>query len=358
MNYKKRTQAVQSLLKQEEVDWFIVTNPYNVRYLSGFTGSHGVLLIHPEDPIILTDGRYQEQVIQEVTGYRPVIQGQRKEIEAICDSVRDWPHNIVWFEAEHLSYDRYEEFKNTIPAKEYFGIKGIIENLRTIKEDMEIEITRCALRMAEQAIERVPAILYEGITERELAHIIEDEMWKLGAAKESFESLILFGARSSLPHGKPSDYRLKRGDPVLMDIGCVVDGYCSDITRTMFFGRPDEELKKMYDVVLRANLAAEEKICAGLECRQADALAREVIEREGRGEQFIHNLGHGVGLEIHEAPRLSPISEYTLQKGNLVTVEPGVYIAGFGGIRIEDMVVVQKDGCEVLNQLGKEMVVI
>jgi len=358
MNYKQRTDAIKTLMDSEGIDWFFVTHPTNVRYLSGFTGSHGVLMTGREECHILTDGRYQEQVALEVRDYRPVIQGTRKELEAMKESLGDLSRCRVGFESEYCSVDRWEEMQKTLPAKSYVGKKGVVESLRAIKDEREIGAIRRALRTAETAIQKSLAHIREGMMERELAHRIEDEMWKEGAEKESFESLVLFGARSSLCHGRPSDYRLKRGEPVLMDVGCVVDGYCSDITRTVFLGAPNEEFKNIYEAVRRANLAAEEQIRAGVGGKEADTFAREVIQKLGFGELFVHGLGHGVGLEIHEAPRLSPLADQNLQAGNVVTVEPGIYRPGFGGVRIEDMIVVRPNGCEVLTQLDKNLITI
>ncbi|NPU96713.1 MAG: aminopeptidase P family protein [Candidatus Omnitrophica bacterium] len=358
MNYAQRTQAVLRQMEQENADWFFVTNPFNVRYLSGFTGSHGVLLIHPERRFILTDGRYSEQVQREVTEYEAVIQGNRQEIEAIRDTVGDLSSDRVWIESENCTVARLEELQTTVPARAYVGQKNVVEALRAVKEEAEIEAIRQALRVAEQAFEKALGFIREGITERELAHFLEDEMWKGGAAKESFDSLILFGPNSSLCHGKPSDRRLKRGEVVLMDFGCVIDGYCSDITRTVFLGDPGDSFKSLYQCVYQANARAAEAIRPGITGVQGDEFARDVIRQAGHADLFVHGLGHGVGLEIHEAPRLSPLYDKEIQAGNVVTIEPGVYIPGSGGIRIEDMAVVREDGCEVLNQTSKEMIVL
>jgi len=345
-------------MEQENADWFFVTNLVNVRYLSGFTGTHGVLLIHPERRYILTDGRYGEQVQQEVIEYEPVIQGNRKEIEAIRDTVGDLSSDRVWIEAENCTLSRLEELQSTLPARAYVGQKNVVEALRAVKEEAEIDAIRRALGVAEQAFEKALGFIREGITERELAHFLEDEMWKGGAAKESFESLILFGPNSSLCHGKPSDRRLKKGEVVLMDFGCVIDGYCSDITRTVFLGDPGKPFKSLYKCVQMANARAAEAIRPGITGVQGDEFARDIIRKAGHEDLFVHGLGHGVGLEIHEAPRLSPLYDKEIQTGNVVTIEPGIYLPGLGGIRIEDMAVVRDHGCEVLNQSTKEMIVL
>jgi Xaa-Pro aminopeptidase len=358
MNYQNRKNAVLKKMTQENADWFFVTNLTNVQYLSGFTGSHAVLMLHPDRQYILTDGRYSEQVVKQVKEYEIIIQGTRKEHEAMKDTVGDISNELVWFESTHCSYDIYETLKEKLSIQNMIGQKDIIEPLRAVKDDEEIACIKKALTVAETALEKAIGQIQEGMTERELAHILEHEMWSQGAPKESFESLILFGPHSSLCHGRPSDTRLQKGDTVLMDFGCVIDGYCSDITRTVFFGTPSDELIKMYACVLEANQNAEEHIQAGTTGKQADLYAREIIQKAGREKQFVHGLGHGVGLEIHEDPRLSYLSEHTLQEGNVVTVEPGVYVQNLGGIRIEDMIVVRKDGCELLNRFPKDMIIV
>lgn len=359
MNYHDRKQLVLEIMQEEKVDWFIVTNLTNVRYLSGYTGSHGILLIHPDRQFIVTDGRYTEQVKKEVREYEAVIQGNRTELECLKDTLGDLSARTVWFESEHASVAWIEELASAIPIKQLQGKKKIVEGLRSVKDDQEIECIRRSLAVAETAFRNVLHMIEEGMTERDLAHAIEDEMWKAGAVKESFESLILFGSRSSLCHGKPTHKKLRRGEIVLMDFGCVLeDGYCSDITRTVFFGDPGCELKEMYQTVLRANETAEEKIHAGISGVEADEYARTVIREAGMSDLFVHGLGHGVGLEIHEAPRLSPLGKQELKPGHVATIEPGLYIPEVGGIRIEDMIVITGNGCEMLNQASKEMIIV
>lgn len=358
MNYQKRIDTVLDRMTREKADWFFVTNLFNVRYLSGFTGSHGVLLIHRDRRYILTDGRYAEQVVKEAPDFEAVIQGDRNEIDAIEETVGDLSIQTVWFEREHCSYDRYITTTETIPAKAYIGVKDIVESQRAVKDAHEIKLMRQALKIAEDALAAVLGHIHEGMSERELAHALEDEMWKAGAAKESFDSLVLFGPNSSLCHGKPGGRTLRKGDIVLMDFGSVWQGYCSDITRTFFFGEPDSERKAMYACVLEANRTASAHIKAGIPGNEADEFARGVIRKTGRGDQFAHGLGHSLGLEIHEFPRMSPLFDAPLQAGNVITIEPGVYVPGLGGIRIEDTVVITNDGCEVLNRSSKEITIL
>lgn len=358
MDYRVRKAAILARMVESQIDWFFVSNLFNIRYLSGFSGSRALLLISPERQLIFTDGRYQEQVASQVSEFEPVIEGRRKEYEALRDILGDLSAKRVWFEAEHVSHARFLDFTEKLPAREYLPARRTIEILRRVKEEAEIDAMRRALSVAENAYRRAMAQVREGMTERELGHLIEHEMWAAGAEKESFESLVLFGERGSLPHGKPSNRALRKGDAILTDFGCEVDGYCSDITRMASLGAPSDELRSMCAAVREANLRAAEAIRAGVTGVEADKAARQVIEAAGRGDQFIHGLGHGVGLQVHEAPRLSYLSEDTLEAGNVVTIEPGVYVPGVGGVRLEDMGVVRQDRCEILNETPPELLVL
>ncbi len=359
MNHLKRTALIQAQLQEENADWFIVTNLTNIRYLSGYTGSYALLLIGREKRYILTDGRYQEQVQREVADYEPVIQGTRKLWEAVRETLGDVSKAVIWFESDHLTYGRYEDMVQALNARSFLGKRDGVETPRSVKDEEEIALLRKSLHIAEQAMFRAFEEINEGMTERELAHLIEHEMWKAGAEKESFESLVLFGPRSSFCHGKPTDNSLRKGDIVLMDFGCVYQGYCSDITRTVFFGEPNNtEFKSMYEIVHQANRRAAECTKTGVHGKEADEFARGLIRENGYDHLFIHGLGHGVGLEVHEAPRLSYLSENLLQNGQVVTIEPGLYVEGQGGLRIENMAVIRDDGCEVLNQTPTDMLIL
>ncbi|MBZ0255829.1 Xaa-Pro peptidase family protein [bacterium] len=358
MDYASRKAAIRRKVEEAGADWFFVTNLFNIRYLCGFTGSHAYLFVNRDRLVFITDGRYDQQVREEVKGCEIVIQGTRKDHEAAADALGDLSNARVLFESGHCTFAKFQQWQDKLPAKEYIGQDGMVESLRVVKDEDEIAALRRALEVAEQAHLKSLDFLKEGITERELAHFLEDEMWKGGAQKESFDSLILFGERSSLPHGKPSDRKLKKGDIVLTDFGCLLDGYCSDITRTVCFGEPSDEVRSMYQAVLDSHLAAADAIQAGMTGKEADLSSRRVIEEAGRKDQFIHGLGHGVGLEIHESPRLSYIAEGVLQAGHVVTIEPGVYVPEIGGIRLENMAVVREGGCEVLNQTPIDLRVI
>lgn len=358
MDYQSRKETMIAQLDHWQVDWLMITNLYNIRYLSGYSGSYATLLIGREQQYILSDGRYQEQIGREVNNYQAVIQGKRKWMETVIDTLAGGEGKRIGFEAEHTSVARLEDLKANLPEAEWTPTRRVVEEMRAVKDEAEVGLLRRALEIAENAYQAALPQIREGMTESELAHLLEDEMWQRGAEKESFESLVLFGERASLPHGKPSDRRLQKGDAILTDFGCVKDGYCSDITRMAVLGQPNDELRTMCELVRQANRRATDAIQAGATGVDADRAAREVIDQGGRGDQFIHGLGHGVGLEVHEAPRLSYLSEDALQSGHVVTIEPGVYVPGFAGVRLENMGVVREGGCEILNQTPAEVVVL
>lgn len=354
--YLDRQNLLRQRMEREGLSVFLVTHLPNIRYICGFSGSHAALLVVQEECSIISDGRYQEQIGQEVVGATLVPQGQRKDSTAIAETLADMPPGKAGFESDHFFVARHTTLSEVCTERQLVATVGWVEELRAAKDDGEIHLIRQSLRIAEKAFERTLHDIREGMTERELAHQLEEFMWQEGAEKDAFETLVLFGPRSSLPHGKPSNATLNAGTPILMDFGCVWRGYCSDITRTIFLGEPGKEFREAYRAVHDAYQAAVEAIRPDLLCRAADATARSVLEEAGRRDQFIHSLGHGVGLEIHEAPRLSATEEEPLREGMVITVEPGVYVPGWGGIRIENMVIVRGDGPEILNRTSTEMI--
>lgn len=356
MDYISRVQRISDQLQTEKVNWLIVQNLTNIRYLSGFSGSHAVLLISPEKKIIVSDGRYQEQIKQEVVGFETVMEGERHDIDVLTEILGGAQH--VWIEGEHCSVERFNKIDERLPGTTLEAKKYLIEAMRITKDKDEIAVIKKALALAENALQQVFPQITEGMTERKLANILEHEMWKLGAEKESFETLVQFGPRTSLPHGKPSDATLKPGQNILMDFGCILNGYCSDITRMAYFGEPSDEMKTIHNLVKQANENAANHIREHMTTIQADEFARSVIQEGGYGDQFFHGLGHGLGIDIHEDPRLTYRSDETLKAGNVVTIEPGIYIEGTGGVRLEDTAVITEDGCEILNQSSKEMLIL
>ena len=352
---KERSKRLSELLPDARIDVMMVTDIVNVRYLTGYTGSNGLALIGPQTRTFITDFRYVEQAAEEV---HPSFERRRAPLdllEAVPDAL---PSDIarLGFEDAQLSVRQHERLRELLAERlELVAAGTLVEQLRALKEPEEVEAIRKAAALADDAFERVIAGGVVGRTEREVALALEWEMLEHGARAPSFPSIVATGPNGALPHHSRRDVQIQHGDMVVIDWGAQVDGYCSDCTRTIAGGHPSAEAEEVYELVLEAQLAGMAAVRAGASARQVDATARVVIEAAGYGEQFGHGLGHGVGLDIHEGPRLSQRSDCALKAGNVVTIEPGVYLPHRFGVRIEDMVVVTDDGCEVLTSVGKEL---
>lgn len=354
----QRLQRIRTRLSEEGLDWLLVSGPENRRYLSGFTGSSGHLLISQEEALLATDFRYFQQVEEQAPAYT-LAKVQGGAVESLASILQQHVAEgaRLGFEAEHLTVALYEELRGALSAAEWVPTRGLVENLRAVKEPEEMQAIRRAVALADEVLEAVLPTLRPGMTEKEVAWRLESAMRERGAEKVPFDLIVASGPNGAAPHAVASDRPLGKGEPIVIDMGCVVDGYCSDLTRTVVLGEPDGKFRDLYDLVLRAQRAAEEGIRPGMPGREADALARGVIDRAGYKEEFGHSLGHGVGLEVHELPRLSALTEERLLEGMVFTVEPGVYIPGWGGIRIEDMAVLRADGAEILTASTKDPVV-
>ena len=352
-----RLEKLRQKLMEEELDAILITQPENRRYLSGFTGSAGVLLISAEQAILATDFRYYEQVAREAPRFQLAkIESGEKFVDLLPDLIAQVGARRVGFEAAHLPYAQYQEWAEVAEGFELVPTKEWVEDLRAVKDEGELEAIRRAVALADEAMAHILNVMEPGMTERAVAWEIEAYMRTHGADKAAFDIIVASGPKGAMPHARPGDAPLRAGEPIVMDIGARMDGYHSDLTRTVCLGEPDDRFREIYDIVLRAQLAAEEGIRAGMTGREADALARSVIEEAGYGEYFGHGLGHGVGLAVHEKPRLSKLSEEeVLQPGMVVTIEPGIYLPDWGGVRIEDMVVVGEDGVEVLTHASKRV---
>lgn len=356
--FLERLQRARTRLSEEGLDWLLVSHPENRRYLSGFTGSFGYLLISQEEALLATDFRYFQQVQEQAPAYT-LAKVQGGTVESLASILQQHVAEgaRLGFEAEHLTVALYEKLREDVGTAQWVPTQGLVERLRAVKDPEEVAAIRRAVALADDVLEDVLPTLRPGVTEREVAWRLESAMRERGAEKVSFDLIVASGPNSAKPHAVTTDRPLGRGEPIVMDMGCVVDGYCSDLTRTVILGEPDGRFRDLYDLVLQAQRAAEEGIRPGLSGREADALAREILDAAGYKEEFGHSLGHGVGLEIHELPRLSALAEEPLQEGMVFTVEPGVYIPGWGGIRIEDVAVLRADGVEVLTACTKDPVV-
>jgi Xaa-Pro aminopeptidase len=351
MNHEGRIERARAALNGSKIDALLVTNLTNVRYLTGFSGSNGQVLITKSGATFFSDGRYAARAADLVHGAEVAIYDARLT-DLLPDSLARASIARLGVESTTVTLDEKDQLAKKISA-ELVPVKGVVEELRRVKEPEEITAMREAVRLADQAFDEVLSILKVGATEREVALELEIIVRRAGAEDVSFEPIVGSGPLSAHIHHSPSDRAIEAGDLVLMDFGALHEGYHSDLTRTVVMGSATDHQKEHYDLVLRSQSAGTEAVAAGATGVAVDAAARAVIESAGKGSEFGHGLGHGVGLDIHEAPRLHKISEDTLQAGEIVTVEPGVYVVGTGGIRIEDCVLVTQDGAEVLSKAPK-----
>jgi len=352
-----RAERLSALLPGAGVDVMLVTALTNVRYLTRYTGSNGLALIGGDTRAFITDFRYVAQAAHEVDRSFERRQAPQDLLEGVGEALAGTPLRLG-FEDAHVSVRDHRRLRELLPdGVELIAAGGLVERLRAVKDPHEIQRIRAATAIADDAFEELLGQGLVGRSERELALELERAMVARGAGRPSFETIVASGAHGARPHAQPRDVVLGRGQLVVIDWGAQVDGYCSDCTRTVATGEPGEEAWRVYGLVLEAQLAGVGAIAAGADGRAVDAAARDVIEAGGEGEHFGHGLGHGVGLEVHEAPRLSQRSEDQLQAGNAVTVEPGVYVPERFGVRIEDLVIVTEGGCEVLTSLPKELII-
>lgn len=351
---KSRLERFRELLADAGVDAVIISQPENRRYLSGFTGSAGHLLVGPDFAVLATDFRYIEQARQEAPDFE-VWRIDGSLVPALRDLTRRRGVRRLGFEAHAVTYQTYREWSRRLRGRgvRLVPLRGLVEQLRARKDEEELSRIRKAAEITDRALAAVLETLKYGMTERELAWQVERTMRELGADGLSFTPIIATGPNAARPHHRPGDRRLQPGDIILFDIGAGFDGYQSDLTRTFVFGRPEEKFLEVWRVVAEANEAARQAARPGVPAAEVDAAAREVIKAAGYGDNFGHGLGHGVGLVVHEAPRLGPKSEDTLAAGMVFTIEPGIYLPGWGGVRTEDLVVLRDHGVEVISQAPK-----
>lgn len=351
----ERIARIRERLQREGADVFLVSSPMNRRYLTGFTGSAGLVWISNTRQAILTDFRYLEQVKTECPGWELI--RIDSFIETLKTLIEEDKIRKIAFEKDYVTVKQLEEWQEKLPGQ-FTGISGWVEELRMIKNADEIANIAKAASIADKAFAQLLPTIRSGVTEREVALELEFLMRKAGASGMSFEPIVASGPRSALPHARPGERIFSVGDFVVFDFGCIVNGYCSDMTRTIVIGEPEEKHLLIYDLVLEAQLKSLAVVAPGKTGVEIDTIARDIISDMGYGEYFGHGLGHSLGLEVHENPRLSKIDHTVLQPGMIVTVEPGVYLPGFGGVRIEDLVLVTEDGHEVLSSTFKELFVV
>ena len=338
------------------IDGILITSPYNRRYISNFTGTAGVVLISAEKAQFITDFRYIEQASKQCEGFE-IIKFSDTIPKEIVGQVKKLGITKLGFEEDYLTYSLFKVYDEEVKA-DLVPITGVIEKLRLIKTDAEIKILKEAADIADAAFKHILEFIKPGKTEMEVSNELEFFMRKAGATSSSFDTIVASGVRSALPHGVASDKVIEKGDMVTLDFGAYYKGYVSDITRTVAVGEPDSRLKEIYQIVLDAQLRGMDGLKPGLTGKQADALTRDYITEKGYGDNFGHSTGHGIGLEVHEGPALSRRSDFVLEPGMVVTCEPGIYVPGLGGVRIEDDTLITNDHNEVLTHSTKNLIIL
>ncbi|MBQ3599884.1 MAG: aminopeptidase P family protein [Lachnospiraceae bacterium] len=351
----KRCGQLRDIMMKHEIDGVLISNGANMRYISGFCGGTGYLLITKEKQFIFTDSRYTVQAKEESNTFQ-TIEVKGAYVEAIEPYLEEEKVKKLGYESkDFLVYD-YQRWKNKMKDISLVPLEDEISMLRAIKNPEEINKMRQAEKIGDMAFEKILNIIKPGMTELQVAAHLEFYMKEFGAEGLSFDTIVASGINSSKPHAIPGRKVIEKGDFITMDFGCIYEGYCSDMTRTIVVGKANERQKEIYQIVLEAQLAALDFIKAGYTGKEIDRVARDIIQKAGYGNCFGHGLGHSVGLFIHENPRLSPKEDGIILENMIETVEPGIYVEGFAGVRIEDMVLVTKNGCENLTQSPKQLI--
>ena len=354
MDYAARLRRLESQLPEAKVDALLVSALCNIHYLTGFTGSNGFLLVAPGEVILITDPRYKIQARQETTC--KVITARGQLTSSVLSLIRRKRYKTIGFEKSRLVYDSFDTISKDLPlGTSLTPAAGLVEKLRSIKSAEEIALIRRAVQTNSEAFERSLKRAKPGVREFEVAAEIDNQMRRLGAESTAFDTIVASGARSALPHARPTSNFLTLNELVLIDMGARRDGYTSDMTRVLFLGTPPRRVRQLYRSVLDAQAAGIAAVRAGAKAIDVDRAARRSLEPAGLDKLFVHSTGHGLGLEIHEYPRIGRREKTRLEAGMVITIEPGVYMEGFGGIRIEDTVLVTETGCEVLTPTPKEL---
>lgn len=344
-------------MRAKKIDALLITSPENRFYLSGFSAedsglaeSAGALLITKREKLIFTDGRYSEQACLETEGWR-IIEYKKGLPNELATFYRENPLKLIGYEPSYLTCKTFNTIKKCIPDLEFTSFEEKLSTLRSIKDETEIVQIKKAISAAETVLDYVSKKLAPGMSEKEVAWMLLEGIYRESDGP-SFPPIVASGPFSALPHAVPGNKIIKPGEPIVIDMGCRVNGYCSDMTRTFFIGEvPDNEIKQIYSIVKKAQSAVQKVIGPGMTCKEADSVARNLIKEEGFGKYFIHSLGHGVGLAVHEVPALSFRNRKKLKPGMVITIEPGIYLPGKGGVRLENMAVIRENGAEILNSM-------
>lgn len=346
-----RIEKVREYIEKNSLDCVVVSSYENYRYFSGFNGSNCRLVISPFECFLITDGRYETQAEVQTRGFEILIQ-ERAGSELLTEVLKKHGFSRVGYESKALSDYEATTLKRDAPRIDWTPLAGFAEDIRIVKDKEEIENIRRAAEIADKAFNELLPVLRPGITERKVAAELEYRLSMSGSEKPAFETIVASGERGALPHGLPSDKKLCENEMVTLDFGACYNGYMSDITRTVWLGSPPEKLIDVWNAVYEAQRESKAAVRAGLSCRELDAVHRAVFEKHGLSGYIRHSLGHGVGLAIHEEPRISRNSDVTLRENMVITIEPGLYLPGLGGVRTEDMVLVTENGYRQLTQSG------
>ena len=357
MGIPDRLASLRAALEGRGLDAFLVSSEHNRRYLSGFVGSAGYLLISGSEAVLATDFRYVEQAGQQAPDFRVERVGGRADW--LPKLTAELGARRVGFESNDLTVAAHSSFLKAVRAAanggglRLFKTNDVVERIRAVKDPTELNLLQRAVDIADEALAEVAPTIEPGVTEAEVAVRLERSMRDRGAEGPSFDTIVAAGPNGALPHHRADDTVIQDGQAVVIDMGCIYKGYCSDLTRTVIVGSPDEKFKHVYNTVLRAQLAAEAAVKSGMGGQDVDAVARDIIKEAGHGEEFGHSLGHGVGLAVHEFPHVGPRAEDELEDGMIMTIEPGIYVPGWGGVRIEDMVVIENGRARVMTTSAK-----
>lgn len=355
----ERLVSLRQKMNEKDIEAVILIGRPNTLYLSGFTGSTSFLFITDSEAVLVVDFRYTIQAKRQVYPGIKVLEQQEGFLKAINELIGKAGVKKVGFEGNCLTFTEYTSMKEKLTnANSFITIGSLVDRMRMVKDEGEIQCIQEAVLLGDKVFDHIIGYIKPGVTENEIAAEMEHKMKTLGAKGPSFETIVAAGIRSAMCHGTATDNVLKAGDAIVLDFGVIYKNYCSDMTRTVFLGEPSPDLKKIYTIVKKAQQAGLDAIVAGLTGKQADAIARDIIDVEGYGKCFGHSLGHGVGLEIHENPRLSQASEDTLDNGMVFSVEPGIYVEGIGGVRIEDMVFLSEGKVRNFTTSTKELLIL
>lgn len=354
---ENRLKRLRQLMQQQNREALLITHPINRRYISGFSGSAGLLLILDKKAILLTDGRYLIQAKEQAPHFE-VVEHKKDIFAALVDVCKNESVASLSFEEVQMTYAEYRKLAKLSDPIKLVPQQNMVEKLRLIKDQQELKTIRQATKIVDEVFAQIVSEIRPGLTERQLETRMEMLMREKGATSSSFSTIVASGVRSALPHGIASDKKLAKNELITLDFGCWVDGYTSDLTRTIVLGEANSRMKEIYGIVLEAQEAALAGLRPGLTGNEVDQFARGVINGHGYGDYFRHSTGHGIGLEVHELPYLSLSSVEVLEPGMVITIEPGIYIPDFGGVRIEDDVVITESGASILTQATKKLITI